>query len=926
MKKILLASLLLISINAKAQISGYTAEKLINSGKFQKAETKISAVLQKNPEDCNANFAAYKLNSCQNYEKFNPETAYSYLEKSQNDFNNSDSKRRPKLSKQGYNETEFMNEFSKVSQFGLNIADQENTIEAYKHFLKFYQKANKEQKELAASNRNKLAFENALNKNTVESYTYFLNTYPDAAEAEEALRRRNALAYNRAAAIGTTKAFEDFINTYPNAEEVSSAWHNIYKIEYENVLKINTESAFRNYCAKYPQSPYAPQAEEKANLMQFANEVTPGDWLSYKNYINKHFNNKSIVKTAEIEILKLCEKSYEIQALDYLVENSEEYIRDTALIILHEIYAQSGERNSIINFYSKYDVSNCQRLSSIKEKEIQAVKELWYKDSEFIKAFAPNFLALKRLTSLISDNLKNKEWSKALKTVATYKKYFGTDYKYLNILNTLKTEYDKSIKINDIGSAINFKPGRQYSVAISADDKTILFCGQNRKDSNGGEDIFVSTKKNGVWTTSKPISDLNTKYGNEAPEALSADGTKLILFKNGKLCKSEKEKKGWSSPEVMPENINICSWQSDAMISSDGKAILFAAAQETPHEIQEGYSVYDHSNIYVSLLNEDGEWETPIDLGPMINTPFCDRAPFLHPDMKTLYFSSQGHGSLGGMDIFMTTRLSEDSWTQWSEPINLGKEINTIGDDCWYKISTDGKIAYFSKSTNENDKIMWLNLPERLRPNPVATISGQLCDKKGKAVSTSIRWEDLEENITVGQSQTDPVDGSFFIVLPMGKNYGYYINDDDYFPLANNIDLRGKNENIILEKKLEVASIKQMIEENIPMPLNNIFFAVGDSTLMTSSVAELTRVAELINKIGLKVEISGHTDDTGDFAKNQELSKARANSVYNFLISKGCNAQKLTSIGYGQTRPVASNKTAEGRQQNRRVEIRFLKN
>jgi outer membrane protein OmpA-like peptidoglycan-associated protein len=277
------------------------------------------------------------------------------------------------------------------------------------------------------------------------------------------------------------------------------------------------------------------------------------------------------------------------------------------------------------------------------------------------------------------------------------------------------------------------------------------------------------------------------------------------------------------------------------------------------------------------------------------------------------------------MDIFMTTRLSEDDWTQWSEPINLGKEINYTGDDCWYKISTDGKIAYFSKSTNENDKIMWLNLPERLRPNPVATISGQLCDKKGKAVSTLIRWEDLEENITVGQSQTDPVDGSFFIVLPMGKNYGYYINNDDYFPLANSIDLRGKNENIILEKKLEVASIKQMIEENIPMPLNNIFFAVGDSTLMTSSVAELTRVAELINKIGLKVEISGHTDNTGDFAKNQELSKARANSVYNFLIGKGCNAEKLTSIGYGQTRPVASNKTSEGRQQNRRVEIRFLK-
>ena len=294
--------------------------------------------------------------------------------------------------------------------------------------------------------------------------------------------------------------------------------------------------------------------------------------------------------------------------------------------------------------------------------------------------------------------------------------------------------------------------------------------------------------------------------------------------------------------------------------------------------------------------------------------------------MKTLYFSSSGHGSIGDLDIFMSTRLSDDSWTQWSTPVNLGKEINTTQSDCWYKISTDGKKAYFSKeANNSNDQIYWINLPEKLRPNPVATISGIMKDKKGEPISTSITWEDLEENKKVGQSQTDPVDGSFFIVLPMGKNYGYYVNDEDYFPIANNIDLRNKNENVVLEHNIEVATIQQMIEDSIPMPMNNIFFAVGDSTVMPTSIAELTRVAKLITKIGKKVQISGHTDNTGDFSKNQTLSEARARAVYNVLIEQGCNANLMTTQGYGQTKPIATNKTAQGRQQNRRVEIVFIK-
>ena len=231
--------------------------------------------------------------------------------------------------------------------------------------------------------------------------------------------------------------------------------------------------------------------------------------------------------------------------------------------------------------------------------------------------------------------------------------------------------------MNRLGETVNSVEGQEFVPVISADGKTLLFCGKHRNDSVGGEDIYISRHTAEGWSPAEPLRELCTKEGNEAPLSLSADGMKMILFKNGKLYMSVKGVEGWKEPELLSDAINISPWQADAMITSDGKALLFAAKKQTSHEW--GLSV----NIFVSLLNEKGEWSEPIDLGPKINTPLMDRSPVLHPDMKTLYFSSEGHHSSGDLDVFVSTRLREDSWTEWSEPVNLGKSINTEGRECW---------------------------------------------------------------------------------------------------------------------------------------------------------------------------------------------------------------------------------------------------
>lgn len=468
--------------------------------------------------------------------------------------------------------------------------------------------------------------------------------------------------------------------------------------------------------------------------------------------------------------------------------------------------------------------------------------------------------------------------------------------------------------------AINSVNGSEYVPVISADGKTMLFCGQHREDSIGREDIYISHMTDEGWSAAEPIRELCTAEKNEAPLALSADGTTMILFQSGILYTSTKGADGWQAPKRMSDKINISGWQADAMITSDGKALLFAAKKGGYYE------TIPSVNIFVSLLDENGEWGEPIDLGPTINTRFTDRSPVLHPDMKTLYFSTDGRETRGGLDVYMSTRLRDDSWTEWSEPVSLGKEINTAGADCWYKISTDGTLAYFAKEGwNKMYDIYSVPLPEHLRPTPVATISGKLTDPQGNPVVTVLRWENLETHEQVGQSQTDPSDGSFFIVLPEGKNYGYYIDDSTHFPVSNNIDLRETNEAVHIENNIMVTSIDQMIEEAIPMPLNNLFFATNEWTLQPASITELERVVAILMNHPYHVEIGGHTDNIGPDAANQRLSQQRAEAVREWLAENGIEIDRMRAKGYGESRPITSNETEEGRRMNRRVEIRFVK-
>ncbi len=473
-------------------------------------------------------------------------------------------------------------------------------------------------------------------------------------------------------------------------------------------------------------------------------------------------------------------------------------------------------------------------------------------------------------------------------------------------------------------TTVNAAVGESYGPVLSADGSTLYFVGLHRTDNLGGEDIFCSTLDSlGCWTPAMLVRPISTEVYNEAPTSLSTDGSTLFLFSEGKIMLSQRTSQGWSVPMALPRSLRVSSWQADAQMTGDGQALLFAAYTSI------SWSDHPSLNIYISLQDSVGRWGAPFPLPAPINTSGHERSPFLHPDMHTLYFSSDRPGGQGGLDVYVTTRLREDSWTEWSEPQNIGSLVNTTGDDCWYKVSTDGSKAYFARRENDRQRLYWMPLPYDKRPRPVMLVTGKVYDSQGP-VYTRIYWENPETHRVAGHANTDPATGVYTIVLPYNSPaYSLYIADEKYYPVSTWVDTRQvdclADTLCTIRHDFELVSYTDMLYRGMSVPLNTIFFETDKADLLPVSYSELSRLARIIQQRGYRVRLSGHTDDRGTAEHNQHLSCQRAEAVRTYLIQCGCSPDALTAVGYGAARPVMVDTTDAARAQNRRVEIQFMK-
>ena len=486
----------------------------------------------------------------------------------------------------------------------------------------------------------------------------------------------------------------------------------------------------------------------------------------------------------------------------------------------------------------------------------------------------------------------------------------------------------KEVKIANMGDQINSKYD-DYSPAIAADEQALMFT--SRRDTEDGndfskkdyaffEEVFITERKDSIWTAARSLSDNVNGKKHDACVSVSPDGQKLIVYKSNHISKgdlyfSDLKNGVWTEPVKFGGEINSNFFEPSATINSSENILIFSSDRPG------GFGGLD---LYISRLLPNGKWGKPENLGTNINTKYDEDAPFLQTDQRTLHFSSSGHNSIGGYDIFTTYYDSKDK--SWTKPDNLGYPINTPDDDIYFSWNNEGTRAYFSsvrEDTYGGQDLYVMDFPN-LSP-PMIVLKGVVTDKKTKSPlgsSIKISIYTLDSNQIVGIFNSNNVTGKYILALPHNKMYGLQVESDGYIPHSDNYSAPKIFDFLEVVKNIEL----QPIDSGNVVVLNNINFDYNKSDITKSSEIELKVVADfMVKNLGIEVEIGGHTDSVGSEVYNQKLSETRAFAVKTFLENSGVEGNRLSSKGYNFSKPIATNQTPEGRQMNRRTEFMIVK-
>lgn len=556
---------------------------------------------------------------------------------------------------------------------------------------------------------------------------------------------------------------------------------------------------------------------------------------------------------------------------------------------------------------------------SFKEKNAPLIAwkflgDAYHIDSQFDKAID----AYRKYIAVMAEN---RETDKDLLAEANRKIDMCTTAKLL-VANPVK------VKIRNLGAEVN-SPYPDYSPVLSADQSTLFFTSR-RPETTGGmqddagnymEDIYMSEKTKTGWSKAKNIGPPVNTNEHEATVGLSPDAQTILIYKDdngdGNIYSTTLYGDKWGKPVKLNDNINSKSWEPSACVSADGSTIYFVSDRPG------GYGGRD---IYMSTIDDKGEWGKAVNLGPAINTKYDEDAPFIHPDGVTLSFSSNGHSTMGGFDVF-TSILAEDG--TWAEPMNVGYPVNTPDDDVFYVVVPDSRVAYFTsfREGGLGEKDLYTAEFTDRKQTALTLVKGTVNDESGKpAQDVEITVTDNQTGKVIGIYHSNNKTGKFLFILKPGKNYNITYQAKNHLFYSENISIPKNSTYYELNRAIALNPI--IVGSKIV--LNNIFFDYDKSTLQSTSMVELKNLYLLLkSNPGMKVEISGYTDSKGTDAYNIKLSEDRARSVVDYLTEKGIGSDRMTARGLGKSKPIAPNQKEDGddnplgRQLNRRVELKI---
>ena len=440
-----------------------------------------------------------------------------------------------------------------------------------------------------------------------------------------------------------------------------------------------------------------------------------------------------------------------------------------------------------------------------------------------------------------------------------------------------------------------------------------------RDESSGpndwGEDIYFSTLVGEDWSAPELLpAPINTE-GNDFGSAFAGDGQTMVFVRcdaadglgSCDLYITELKGDKWSTPINMGNVVNTEDWESQPTINADGNKIIFTSRRA---------GGYGGSDLYMIEKNHLGLWGIAQNLGSTVNTPFSENSPFLAADGKTLYYSSSGHPGMGGADIFYT--VYDEG--RWSTPKNLGRPINSEGNDTNFSISASGNAYYASSRLDpDNFDIFKVELPDELKPKPTIIVQGVVSNSETEdPLGALLLIEDLNSGELIASNKSNELSGEYLVVLPSGRDYSVSVSAEGFFFYSQSFELPKDTAYAEITNNIALEPIKK----GTKVVLNNIFFETGKAELKPISYVELSKAVELMNNNpGMKIEVGGHTDSQGADATNLSLSQRRAQAVVDYMVLAGVEAGRLIAKGYGESQPIEDNATKEGRAANRRTEF-----
>ena len=470
--------------------------------------------------------------------------------------------------------------------------------------------------------------------------------------------------------------------------------------------------------------------------------------------------------------------------------------------------------------------------------------------------------------------------------------------------------------------------GGDLSPVITTNGKRLYFGRYPHRDNVGNpeeEDIwYTDVQPDGSWGPAINVGRPLNNQGANFLISITPDENQVLVgntyYSNGAprgpgVSQSVRTASGWSVPrEVRIDNYYNLHRFSESCLDPSGRVLLLAIERRDSR---------GQKDIYFSRKRPDGTFSEPINCGTDINTWGSEMSPFMAADGVTLYFASDGRRGYGNVDIWMTRRL-DDSWTKWSKPKNLGPKINTPEWDAYFTVPANGEYAYLcgTSPVDQSADLYRIRLTKGVQPQPVVLVSGRVLDASTKKpIATNVEYESLTTRVSAGTALSEPVQGSYKIVLPAGDLYGFRAEATGYYPVSDQLDTRTLSKYTELERNLYLVPIRK----NEVITLNNLFFDFAKSELRPESFAELDRLAQfLAANTSIVIELSGHTDNVGQDVENRRLSQERVNAVRTYLVNKGVGEKRMRAVGKGKSKPIASNATEEGRQRNRRVEFKIV--